>query len=90
MRPIWSPRISNPLSKFLWQREWDSHIEQVKVEIARDTGHDLKPNPHAKIGDRRQLRGIPVAGAASGTMADTDPLHTILRREAQAERRRDR
>lgn len=90
MRPIWSYRGPNPLSRFLESQAWDRHIEQVKVEIARETGHDLKPNPHAKIGDRRQLRGIPVAGAATGTMHDTDPLAALLRKEGDADRRRDR
>jgi len=92
VRPIWSPRANghNPLSRFLWQRAWDAHIEQVKVEIARDTGQDLRPHSPGKIGDRRQLRGIPVAGAASGTIDDTQPEQTLIRREARRERDRER
>lgn len=32
-------------------------------------------------GDRRRLRGIPVAGGACGTSPGTDPLAELLRRE---------
>lgn len=31
-------------------------------------------------GDKRRLRGIPVAGGACGTSPGTDPLHAVLRR----------
>lgn len=93
MRPIWSPRSTNPLSLWFTRKAWEDHIEGVKVAIARDTGVDLPPTKRVAAGDRRQLRGIPVVGAPGGlpgTMSDTDPLGALLHEEAKAERRRDR
>lgn len=92
MRPIWSPRdVSNPLSRFLWQRAWDAHAEQVKVEIARDTGNDIPVSKRHAAGDAKSLRGIPVAavkGGLGGVADGTQPEAELIRKEARQRRRR--
>lgn len=83
MRPIWSPRSSNPVDLFLARHEWAIHALQVMVEIARDTGHDLPENKRRAGGDARALRGIPVTGVPGGlggTMAQTQPEREVVRR----------
>ena len=42
-----------------------------------NTSKHYSPTP----ADRRRLRGIPVAGAATGTTPGTDPLRVLLNKE---------
>lgn len=63
------------------------------IEIARETGTDLPPARKVAAGDRRALRGIPVTGVPGGmggTMAETNPLAEVLRREARREAQQER
>jgi hypothetical protein len=75
---------------------WHKHAQQTQYqeeELARivlETGETPPVNPKATVGDdARKLRGIPVTGVPGGmggTIADTDPLKTLLKKEQLRER----
>jgi len=48
-------------------------METGPVEVVHTVSRATLP------GDKRRLRGIPVAGGACGTSPGTDPLHAVLR-----------
>lgn len=54
-------------------------LDRIIGESTNDTNTDQKHRATAP-GDRRKLRGIPVAGGACGTSPGTDPLAELIRR----------
>lgn len=54
-------------------------LDRIIGESTNNTNTDQNHRSTAP-GDRRKLRGIPVAGGACGTSPGTDPLHETLRR----------
>lgn len=61
-------------------------LNRILNETTTDTNTD-KHHRSTAPGDRRKLRGIPVAGGASGTSPGTDPLQALLDKEHHAVRR---
>lgn len=59
----------------------DERERQRKIaKVVLESGGEVKITSKATAGgDRRQLRGIPVLGAAGGTMTGTDPAQAVLR-----------
>lgn len=58
-----------------------AHHDQKVARIVQEAGPVEQPATvhHATLpGDRRRLRGIPVAGGACGTSPGTDPLQALL------------
>jgi hypothetical protein len=61
-------------------REANAAVDKV---IAESIPEQTQTVARATLpGDRRRLRGIPVAGGACGTSPGTDPLGALLRRWA--------
>lgn len=59
---------------------------QLDAQTARAVDDAVKHDKPVAIepgspAGRRLLRGVPVAGAASGTSPGTDPLHELLEKE---------
>lgn len=86
-------RRLEPPEPLPWQRAWDAHAEQIKVDIARETGNDIPVTKRHAAGDAKSLRGIPVAavkGGFGGVSAGTQPEAALIRKERhQRQRRRD-
>lgn len=72
--------------------ELDAKNARLMAEIARDTFGSSDstveaPKVLSRLGDERQLRGIPVqAMGVGGTQDRTDPLREVLRKERRLER----
>lgn len=59
----------------------DERKRQQKIaRVVLESGGEVKVTARASTGgDKRQLRGIPVLGAAGGTMQGTQPEQAVLR-----------
>lgn len=56
------------------------HITHLIADSTPDTTTPATVHQATLPGDRRRLRGIPVAGGATGTSPGTDPLAELLRK----------
>ena len=75
--------MTQVLPRFFDTRKQD---EQKIARILLETGEAAPVVTVTKAtlpGDKRRLRGIPVAGGACGTSPGTDPLHETIRRMTQ-------
>lgn len=79
------PRI---LARFHRAQEAEEDRRKLAAIIMESGGAELPPTTSTVTlpGDKRRLRGIPVAGGACGTSPDTDPVAALLHKETRVER----
>lgn len=73
--------MSQLLGRFY--RSQQARIDAAKIDRIIAEAVDAVPETVAKAtlpGDKRRLRGIPVAGGACGTSPDTDPYFALERK----------
>ena len=75
--------MSQPLPRY--NRIEQQRADQQKLaRILKDATPDTSTHKHTRAtlpGDKRRLRGIPIAGATTGTSPGTDPLAALLAKQ---------
>jgi hypothetical protein len=78
--------VSHILGRF--HRRQQAVEDQRKIgRIILEVGGEAPPATTSTVtlpGDKRRLRGIPVAGGACGTSPETDPVAVLLAKERRS------